>query len=705
MGNLVLRNGVKILGTLPSGAGDDVLTRDGTTNEVGTVPAVDLSSYLSNSLTSAYIIVGNSSNVAAKVPMTGQVLITNAGLTTITADTIINSQINSAAGIIYSKLNLSNSIVDSDIATAAAITRTKLANGIANRILVNNGSGVMTDASAINAGFALISNGSGIPTHSSVSATVLGYLDATSSVQTQLDSRAEVNLTTPAVGDILYYDGSVFVNRPATSDGQVLTLSGGIPVWGAPTANGLPAGGTANQYLRKVDGTDYNATWDSIAVIAPGSDTEVIFNDAGVFGADPGMVYDKTNNSLTIGTARIHTVGTTRNFFAGVESGNFTNTGSDNIGIGYRPLFALTSGTSNILIGTQAGDAITSGSDNVAIGANTLGANVSGSRNVCIGDGAGLLITGNDNITLGRAAGDNLTTGASNICIGNNIDLPVTTASNQLCIQNIIFGTSNAGTGTTVSLGNIGIGTASPDRRFHVESDLATTNAVTNVQRLTVTSSGTPAAGIGVGLEFEVETAAGNNEIGARIEAVTTDVGAGTEDFDLRFYAMSAGLPAQECLRLSPNQVTAASSSFGVSLSTTGALVVNGTSGNVDMTCTPGGTPGANTFSILTNNAGGGGTNNTSSIIIKTGTSGGAGVSNSGSVFIDTGNSGPGGVAGSIGLFSTTGSFGSGQRVIFIANATTVPSTNPTGGGILYVEAGALKYRGSSGTVTTLGVA
>ena len=41
----------------------------------------------------------------------------------------------------------------------------------------------------------------------------------------------------------------------------------------------------------------------------------------------------------------------------------------------------------------------------------------------------------------------------------------------------------------------------------------------------------------------------------------------------------------------------------------------------------------------------------------------------------------------------------------FIANSVGVPSNNPTGGGLLYVESGALKYRGSSGTVTTLGAA
>jgi hypothetical protein len=50
-------------------------------------------------------------------------------------------------------------------------------------------------------------------------------------------------------------------------------------------------------------------------------------------------------------------------------------------------------------------------------------------------------------------------------------------------------------------------------------------------------------------------------------------------------------------------------------------------------------------------------------------------------------------------------SAGGGVGIAFIANATTVPTTNPTGGGILYCEAGALKYRGSSGTVTTLGPA
>jgi hypothetical protein len=60
-------------------------------------------------------------------------------------------------------------------------------------------------------------------------------------------------------------------------------------------------------------------------------------------------------------------------------------------------------------------------------------------------------------------------------------------------------------------------------------------------------------------------------------------------------------------------------------------------------------------------------------------------------------------------LIDTTGNVGVGvstfgtsaAKVLGLANATA-PSTSPAGMGQLYVESGALKYRGSSGTVTTL---
>jgi hypothetical protein len=61
------------------------------------------------------------------------------------------------------------------------------------------------------------------------------------------------------------------------------------------------------------------------------------------------------------------------------------------------------------------------------------------------------------------------------------------------------------------------------------------------------------------------------------------------------------------------------------------------------------------------------------------------------------------GAGGNIGFRATKNKdFGGGQGVIAIANASVAPTVNSIVGGILYVEDGALKYRGSNGTVTII---
>ena len=55
--------------------------------------------------------------------------------------------------------------------------------------------------------------------------------------------------------------------------------------------------------------------------------------------------------------------------------------------------------------------------------------------------------------------------------------------------------------------------------------------------------------------------------------------------------------------------------------------------------------------------------------------------------------------------WGNTPEHGSGSGVIHIANAGAVPTVNAASGGYLYTEAGALKWRGSSGTVTTIAIA
>lgn len=93
---------------------------------------------------------------------------------------------------------------------------------------------------------------------------------------------------------------------------------------------------------------------------------------------------------------------------------------------------------------------------------------------------------------------------------------------------------------------------------------------------------------------------------------------------------------------------------------------------------------------------------NSDNILIRPGTVTGA--FNCGHILIDGGTS-SGGLVGNLSLFNGTAipAWNGMQRGIFIANTLTVPSGNPINGGYLYVDSGSLKYRGSSGTVTTLG--
>lgn len=90
--------------------------------------------------------------------------------------------------------------------------------------------------------------------------------------------------------------------------------------------------------------------------------------------------------------------------------------------------------------------------------------------------------------------------------------------------------------------------------------------------------------------------------------------------------------------------------------------------------------------------------------------------SNTGYLSFLTSNAGDGGPptekmrvapGGNIGIGSGGGyTFGGGTGgVINIFNATDVPSSNPTAGGLLYVQSAALKYRSASGTVTTVAAA
>lgn len=89
---------------------------------------------------------------------------------------------------------------------------------------------------------------------------------------------------------------------------------------------------------------------------------------------------------------------------------------------------------------------------------------------------------------------------------------------------------------------------------FDAKTSTDATNTVETSLTTTHDTSGTPAAGIGASIDFVQETAASNNEIGARIAARTTDVTSTSEDFAMDFMTMTAGAAATTKMSVGPTE-------------------------------------------------------------------------------------------------------------------------------------------------------
>jgi len=96
--------------------------------------------------------------------------------------------------------------------------------------------------------------------------------------------------------------------------------------------------------------------------------------------------------------------------------------------------------------------------------------------------------------------------------------------------------------------------------------------------RISNQTTGTGTLGVGVGIMFHVRTGVTNLEEGAFIEAVTTDVTAGNEDFDLVFKTMAGGTTASEKLRITSTGVVKAQSDVAV-LDSSKGLILKDTQG------------------------------------------------------------------------------------------------------------------------------
>jgi hypothetical protein len=91
---------------------------------------------------------------------------------------------------------------------------------MANQILTLGG-----DARHFTVSDDLTNSASAIPTVKAIRDNVQGILNLSAMIDT---------LGTAANGDMMYRDGGVWVLLPKGSDGQVLTLASGLPVWATP---------------------------------------------------------------------------------------------------------------------------------------------------------------------------------------------------------------------------------------------------------------------------------------------------------------------------------------------------------------------------------------------------------------------------------------------------------------------------------------
>jgi hypothetical protein len=218
-----------------------------------------------------------------------------------------------------------------------------------------------------------------------------------------------------------------------------------------------------------------------------GSNTTGSLNIAIGTGGARGALYANTTGSQNIaiggGSGSVGALGNnstgSQNTVVGDSAATISQTGNRNSIFGATAFSNATSSSDNVAVGYQAlqGNANdASGSQNSAFGYRALNAITRGSNNLALGYAAGNLITsGSDNIVLGAAstsANSNITTGSQNVIIGANISAPSATASGQLNIQNILFGTGNTAIGSALSTGNIGIGSTTPWARLSADTSL-----------------------------------------------------------------------------------------------------------------------------------------------------------------------------------------------------------------------------------------
>ena len=351
--------------------------------------------------------------------------------TSIADGTITNVDINTSAGIDYSKLNLAGSIISSDISNSAAIPFSKL--NIAKSDIVGLGipgsdlNTTYTAGSGLSLSGTTFSIGNNVLTSNYTGSPLInGTITANSFIG---DGS---NLTNIAISDNSVTDAKIVNGTITTSDladasitnskisGPVSIVNGGT---GTSTllTNGVILGNGTNTVQFVAPGASGNVlksngtTWISDASSGGATSLDNL-TDAKNQGSSG--TYDFTGG-LIIGHKYLPNLFYgLRTTALGIGSVQNLNNGIDNTAIGYNSMKLLYQGDVNTAVGSQALYSVYSGSYNTAVGVKSLYSNTA-SQNVAIGYFSLYNnTTGSLNTAVGSQALQTNVTGIRNTAIG-----------------------------------------------------------------------------------------------------------------------------------------------------------------------------------------------------------------------------------------------------------------------------------------------
>ena len=220
-----------------------------------------------------YATSAGSATTAGTVTTAAQPNITSTGtLTSITVTgNVLAGNVYANSGIIGAQYLKGDGSNITNISVSAGST---IVNGTSNVSIPAPGGNVNT---VVAGNTTLVVTGTGV--------NIAGTLNATGTISGNHSGNFSGNVTTAAQGNI-------------TSLGTLTGLTvNGISNLG-PVGNVTITGGSSN-YVLVTNGSG-TLTWSSVAALpVPGSNTQVVFNDAGAYGASSSLTFNKTSGLLT----------------------------------------------------------------------------------------------------------------------------------------------------------------------------------------------------------------------------------------------------------------------------------------------------------------------------------------------------------------------------------------------------------------------